>query len=316
MTMVVAALGLQAGFAVVSAASEDDALPPSPDEPMMIVSGGEGEAAKLYPEGQIFPASAYICLPDDSGFVAFELADGETRVLMEGGCNVRLEAPVSENAVQNDPRQTAPTAPLLPPPVAETPPPAPPTPDDARQAEMAIEPDRVAADRPARRGGSVVVRSSGPDATAFPAGRRLDPRSRICLREGSRLTILSSGRTRVMAGPGCHRAATRGPSRSARISAFIAPRSGPRARTGTIRGGEAVPAAALIVIRGSQRSLAFYPVGSRLADGARLCLPTQAGFITLQRTTGGTVTYGDDGCNRVIEEPESRGESSGVGNGP
>jgi hypothetical protein len=272
-TLALAALGLQAGFATASAAAEDEPLPPPPDEPMMIVSGGEGEAAELYPEGQVFPASAYICLPENSGFVAFELADGETRFLVGGGCNISVdEVPPNASSPMSTPPAAEPAGADEPPVTASyTPPPV--VSEDGLANNRTIAAEREAAERVAAE---------------------------------RRFTELAAERA----------TAARRAAQQSRLAAFISSRSDARARTGAIRGGASPHVAALIVIRGSERSLAFYPVGSRLADSARLCLPAGAGFITLQRTTGGTLTYGDGGCNRVIEEPEAQGDSSGVGNGP
>ena len=48
----------------------------------------------------------------------------------------------------------------------------------------------------------VVVRATGPSATAHPAGQRLPETSRITLRSGDRVVLLGPGGSRTIAGPG------------------------------------------------------------------------------------------------------------------
>lgn len=50
--------------------------------------------------------------------------------------------------------------------------------------------------------GAVVVRSSGPDAAAFPVGKHFQPDSKIVLKAGSSVTIIDAYGTRIIKGPG------------------------------------------------------------------------------------------------------------------
>jgi hypothetical protein len=74
--------------------------------------------------------------------------------------------------------------------------------------------------------------------------------------------------------------------------------------------------AQMIVIRGSANALVWYPKGRRVAQDARICLPAGARYITFQKTTGGTVTYGGGGCNKVVKEPPDATGRAGAGSGP
>ncbi len=77
------------------------------------------------------------------------------------------------------------------------------------------------------------------------------------------------------------------------------------------------PPPSMIVIRGDENSLRWYPVGRRVRLNARICLPADARYITFQRIDGGTVTYGGGGCNVAIEEPPRDSDNSGgTGSGP
>jgi len=82
----------------------------------------------------------------------------------------------------------------------------------------------------------VVIKSSGPSASAFPVGKKLDDRGRITLKAGDSVTVLSSGRTRVISGAGVHRVAQRGTSRRSTFATLTRQRSNARVRTGATRG--------------------------------------------------------------------------------
>ncbi|MFZ1741292.1 MAG: hypothetical protein WAT93_00470 [Pontixanthobacter sp.] len=71
------------------------------------------------------------------------------------------------------------------------------------------------------------------------------------------------------------------------------------------------------VIRGSQQALRFYPKDRELAVNARVCLKKGAGFLTFQRKAGGMVTYGDGGCNVLMQGgPANDKKSGGTWSGP
>ncbi len=53
---------------------------------------------------------------------------------------------------------------------------------------------------------SLVVRSTGPSATKYPAGTKLSSTDRIALQSGDRIVVLDRGTTRTLSGPGTFRA--------------------------------------------------------------------------------------------------------------
>ena len=82
----------------------------------------------------------------------------------------------------------------------------------------------------------LVVRSSGPSAKAYPAGRALPENQSITLRGNDVLILLDSRGTRTLRGPGSYSiAASAGTSTSA-ISALSGQSNARRSRVGAVRG--------------------------------------------------------------------------------
>ncbi len=85
---------------------------------------------------------------------------------------------------------------------------------------------------------NMVVRSTGPSAKSYPAGKKLASNAKITLKKLDQVTILGKGGTRVIKGPGTfsvNRSATRKSTSSTRLSSFINNRGSSRARTGAVR---------------------------------------------------------------------------------
>ncbi len=83
----------------------------------------------------------------------------------------------------------------------------------------------------------LVVRSSGPSAKSYPAGRSLPDNARITLRGGDTLVVLAGGGTRTFRGPG-----TYSPGAAARAGTrTVAASDGRRARIGAVRNAGIVP---------------------------------------------------------------------------
>ena len=83
----------------------------------------------------------------------------------------------------------------------------------------------------------LVVRSAGPSAKSYPAGRSLPDNARITLRANDTLVVLGAGGTRTFRGPG-----TFSPSAAVRAGQrTIASSDGRRARIGAVRSAGLVP---------------------------------------------------------------------------
>ena len=81
----------------------------------------------------------------------------------------------------------------------------------------------------------LVVRSSGPSAAAYPAGRSLPDNARLTLRAGDSVIVLGPGGTRAFRGPGVF-----SPSAAAQAGGPTLA-NGQRARIGAVRGAGIVP---------------------------------------------------------------------------
>ncbi|WOE74730.1 hypothetical protein [Alterisphingorhabdus coralli] len=84
---------------------------------------------------------------------------------------------------------------------------------------------------------SVVVRSTGPSASQYPAGKKLPSNARLTLKSGDVITVLDKGGTRVLRGPRTislnQRVASASTTSSMRT--LLRTRSNTRARTGAVR---------------------------------------------------------------------------------
>lgn len=85
---------------------------------------------------------------------------------------------------------------------------------------------------------SVIVRSSGPSASAYPQGKKLAANAKVTLKAGDKLTVLDKAGTRVLAGPGSFTldgSVSRDAGAVSRVTGAIAS-NGARTRTGAVRG--------------------------------------------------------------------------------
>lgn len=83
---------------------------------------------------------------------------------------------------------------------------------------------------------TIVVRSDGPSAAAYPAGKRIADGGQLALKRGDSVTILGEKGTREFKGPGAFRidAAT---VTAGRLGKALANSGSRQARTGAVRGG-------------------------------------------------------------------------------
>jgi len=85
---------------------------------------------------------------------------------------------------------------------------------------------------------NMVVRSTGPSASSYPAGKKMANDAKVTLKAQDQVTILTKSGTRVLKGPGTYSLAQGGGSASSasgRLSSFINNRGSSRARTGAVR---------------------------------------------------------------------------------
>ena len=170
--------------------------------------------------------------------------------------------------------------------------------------------------------GPIIVWTTPELMEVFPVGRRVTYEDEFCLTEEySSLWIITNGGTQIFNGIGCSRLEEK-PAKRVIFSQLVSNRLTSRARVGATRGSRGEKGVRpsnrpqqMIVVRGSDMALAYYPRGRRANVSGRICLPRNAGSVTFQRSGGGLVTFGG-GCNNEIKDaPKSRDVSGGTGNG-
>jgi len=97
----------------------------------------------------------------------------------------------------------------------------------------------VALAAPGLASAAIVVASSGPSASAYPVGKKLDDAGAVTLRAGDTITVLDGKGTRVLRGAGTFAvsAAAGTPARSATFAVLTMQRAAQRVRTGAVRTG-------------------------------------------------------------------------------
>lgn len=132
---------------------------------------------------------------------------------------------------------------------------------------------------PATAMAGVVVKSSGPSASKYPVGAKLDDSATITLREGDVVTVLTSQGTRVIRGAGTFRVGDRPQVANDRFASLTRKRAASRVRTGAVRGDlESEP---------SNPSLWYVDI----TKSGTICLYDLATVRLWRPGTGGTATY-------------------------
>ncbi len=139
---------------------------------------------------------------------------------------------------------------------------------------------------------AVVIRSTGPSAAAYPAGRKLPAGAPVSLKAGDQVTVIDKAGSRVLSGPGSfkidntvNRDATGGANTA--LAALIA-RGAARTRTGAVRGEGEVPTEAV------RPDNVWYVDVSR---GGTVCIADPAQVILWRPNraeTGNGTLYGPD----------------------
>jgi hypothetical protein len=133
---------------------------------------------------------------------------------------------------------------------------------------------------PAAAMAGVVVKSTGPSATRYPVGSKVDDNATITLKAGDVITVLTAQGTRVIKGAGTFRIGDRPQVAADRFASLTRKRAATRVRTGAVRGeAEGNP---------TNPSLWYVDV----TRSGTMCLYDLA-TVRLWRpgTDGGTITY-------------------------
>lgn len=88
----------------------------------------------------------------------------------------------------------------------------------------------------------VVVKASGPSASEYPVGKKLDDSATITLQKGDSVTVLTSNGTKVITGPGRFTVGVRGESTRSTFAILTRQNANSRVRTGAVRSGTSAAA--------------------------------------------------------------------------
>jgi hypothetical protein len=111
----------------------------------------------------------------------------------------------------------------------------------ARQVRLCAAAIGLAASAYAAQAATIVVRSNGPSAAAFPPGKSLADGAAIMLKAGDVITVLDATGTRVLRGPGRVPVSGAGQANVNGIAALIADTGARQTRTGATRGSNLAP---------------------------------------------------------------------------
>ncbi len=131
---------------------------------------------------------------------------------------------------------------------------------------------------------NMVVRSTGPSASSYPAGKKMSNDAKITLKAQDKVTILTKSGTRVLSGPGTYSLAQgsgSASSASGRLSSFINNRGSSRARTGAVRGDTSAA-----VVTPNNPNLWFLDV----TKGGRFCVTNPKGLVVWRPDYTGSAT--------------------------
>jgi len=131
---------------------------------------------------------------------------------------------------------------------------------------------------------NMVVRSTGPSASSYPAGKKMGNDAKITLKAQDKVTILTKSGTRVLSGPGTYSLAQgsgSASSASGRLSSFINNRGSSRARTGAVRGDTSAAA-----VTPNNPNLWFLDV----TKGGKFCVSNPKGLVVWRPDYTGSAT--------------------------
>lgn len=133
---------------------------------------------------------------------------------------------------------------------------------------------------------SMVVRSTGPSAALYPAGKKLSANTKVVLKASDRVTVLDKAGTRVLSGPGTFTldgAVKRDQTQSTQIASLLST-TGPasRSRTGAVRGP------AKVASPGSNRSPSLWYIDP--SQSGKFCVAEPARLLMWRAKVGEEMT--------------------------
>lgn len=136
--------------------------------------------------------------------------------------------------------------------------------------------------------GTIVVKSSGPSATAYPPGKPIADNSKVSLKAGDQVTILDGRGTRVFKGPGIF-STTATTATTTSIGTVLKNTGQRQVRTGAVRGAGMVSSSAkpsnVWFVDATKPGTVCYAT----TDGLQLWVPAKAdpAILTVTRASDG-----------------------------
>lgn len=136
----------------------------------------------------------------------------------------------------------------------------------------------------------LVVRSSGPSARAYPAGKAVAESQSIVLRANDVVILLDSRGTRTLRGPGTFSAGAASAGATSAMAALTGQTSARRSRVGAVRGAPTGATAGRNVWQAD------------LGRSGNICVvnPADAGLYRAKADTAGKVVIREIGTNRAV----------------
>lgn len=160
-----------------------------------------------------------------------------------------------------------------------------------KRAARALALAGVALALPVTAMAGVVVKSTGPSATKYPIGTKLDDNASISLKPGDVVTVLTAQGTRVIRGAGTFRVGDRPQVAADRFASLTRKRAATRVRTGAVRGAadEAATNPSLWYIDVTRPgTMCLYDLAT-----VRLWRPARDGVLTYRISPTGSSTYSE-----------------------
>ena len=146
----------------------------------------------------------------------------------------------------------------------------------------------------------LVVRSSGPSAKAYPAGRALAENQQITLRNNDVVILLDSRGTRTLRGPGNYSTSISGGGSTSAMAALSGQSNARRSRVGAVRGGPT----------GATSGRNVWQVDIGRSGNVCIANPADVGLYRSESSVAKRVTLVEVGSNRVATVDFAAGQKN------
>ena len=146
----------------------------------------------------------------------------------------------------------------------------------------------------------LVVRSSGPSAKAYPAGKALAENQAIQLRNNDVVILLDSRGTRTLRGPGNYSTSVSNGGSTSALAAVSGQSNARRSRVGAVRGGPT----------GATSGRNVWQADISRTGNVCIANPADVGLYRAESDTAGRVTLKEIGSNRIATVDFAAGQKN------